>query len=84
MRAPGQKTAAVRRVYVLTLKTWKEYGRAHHTYGRIHWSDDDGFGAADSESLPDADGFTTSRHDTWTEAIALWEAFGVRYNVTRS
>src|SRR5271156_1264360 len=52
------------RVYVLTLKTWSEWGRAHHTYGRIHWSDDTGFGAADSESLPDSEGFCTTRHDT--------------------
>ena len=24
-------------VYVLQLKTWFEWDRAHHTYGRIHW-----------------------------------------------
>jgi hypothetical protein len=24
-------------IYVLTLKTWSEYDRAHHTYGTIHW-----------------------------------------------
>ncbi len=57
------------RIYVLTLKTWKEWDRPHHTYGRIHWSDDDGHGDADSESLPDEDGITTIRHETRQEAI---------------
>ena len=58
------------RVYVLTLKTWVEWDRPHHTYGRIHWSDGDGYGAEDSESLPDAEGITTIRHETREEAIA--------------
>lgn len=58
------------RVYVLTLKTWWEYDRAHHTYGRIHWYDDDDFGVADSKSLPDRDGFCTIRHKTREEAIS--------------
>jgi hypothetical protein len=69
MRAKEDGPMATR-VYVLTLKTWKEYDRAHHTYGRIHWYDEaDGFGAADSESLPDEEGFCTIRHDTRQSAI---------------
>lgn len=58
------------RVFVVTLKTWSEWDRAHHTYARIRWSDDDGHGAEDSETLPDADGVTTIRHDTKESAIA--------------
>lgn len=62
--------SAQQRVYVLTLKTWVEWDRPHHTYGRIHWSDDSGYGAEDSESLPDEDGITTIRHETRDEAVA--------------
>jgi hypothetical protein len=57
------------RVYVLTLKTWKEYDRAHHTYGRIHWSDDAGHGSEDSYTLPDADGDTSIRHNSTESAV---------------
>ncbi len=56
-------------VYVLTLKTWKEWGIAHHTYGRIHW-DSENFHMADSLAPPDADGYRSIRHDTRKSAIA--------------
>lgn len=50
-------------VFVLTLKTWEEWDRPHHWYGRIHWSSEAGdFGVADSLALPDGDGFETIRH----------------------
>lgn len=57
-------------VYVLQLKTWAEYDRAHHTYGRIHWETEDGFESADSVAEPDADGYCTIRHDTRDGCIA--------------
>ncbi len=57
-------------VYVLTLKTWKEYDRAHHWYGRIHYAFAGAFVSLDSESLPDEDGVTTIRHGSREEAIA--------------
>jgi len=54
-------------VYVLTLKTWIE---GKHTYGRIHWTDDDSFHSDDSVAEPDHDGFCTTRHDTRDSCIA--------------
>lgn len=56
-------------IYVLTLKTWKEWGRAHHTYGRIHW-DAERRGSADSLAPADASGYRSIAHGTRESAIA--------------
>jgi hypothetical protein len=64
MRAKREKPKAMGRIYVLTIKTWSEWDRAHYTHGRIHWSDEAGHGDKDSESLPNKDGITTIRHNT--------------------
>jgi hypothetical protein len=69
VRALSEEPKTMPRLYVLTLKTWQEWDVAHHTYGRIRWSDDDGHGDADSETLPDADGIATIRHDTRESCI---------------
>lgn len=58
-------------VYCLTIKTWAEYDRAHHFYGRIHWVGADGyFKDDDAVAEPDADGFCTARHETRESVIA--------------
>ena len=40
-------------VYVLTLKTWSEWDRAHHTYGRVHWEVPDRCGHAGRGAVDD-------------------------------
>lgn len=56
-------------IYVLTLKTWKEWGRSHHTYGRIHWNSDN-WQSADSLAPEDARGYRSIAHDTRDSAVA--------------
>ena len=59
------------RTYVLTLKTWEEWDRPHHWYGRIHWLDDEEVPRCDdSLAKPGPDGFASIRHDTKDSAIA--------------
>ena len=57
--------------YVLTLKTWEEWDRPHHWYGRIHWLDAEEVPRCDdSLAEPDAKGFETIRHDSKDSAVA--------------
>jgi hypothetical protein len=56
-------------VYVLTLTTWEEWGRAHHTYGRIYW-DSERWQSADSLAPADVSGYRSLRHETRESAIA--------------